>query len=63
MVYIRLGRKTEILRLWCLVVVNNFAVRAIVDGEVVTILRSHVVVRGRAIQAEDADQRRSKTLV
>jgi hypothetical protein len=54
-VYVRTRRKTEILRLRYLIVMKNLAVRAVVDGKHIGILRSQVVVRGRSVQAENTD--------
>lgn len=57
------GRKTKIRMLRCLVLfVNDLAVSAVVDGKLIGVLWSHVMVRGRSVQAEDptsAEARRS----
>ena len=60
-VYVGTGLETEIFRLWRFVVAVDLIVSAVVNGEHIGILRSHVVVRGRAVQAEDTDECRRKT--
>ena len=61
-VYIGTGLETEIFRLWRLVVAVDLVVSAVINGEHISILRSHVVVRGRPVQAEDTDECGRKTL-
>jgi len=61
MVYVCTGRKTEVRIFWRRTLVMDLAVCAVVDSTLVSILRRHVVVRRRSIQAEDPDESGSKT--